>query len=51
MKVMPVTYVEQNGYKLNILEIARAKKNGKTLLNEQLEFSISHILKLAIEDK
>ena len=34
---------------LELLQIARARKNGKTLLNEQFEFIISPLLKLAIE--
>ena len=40
------------GYRLDaleILEIARARKKGLTLLNEPLEFNISPLLKLAIE--
>ena len=34
---------------LDILEIARAKKNSKTLSNRQLKFSISPLLKLAMD--
>ena len=45
-------HIEEKGYwldALEVLEIARAKKNGKILLNEQLEFNISPLLKLQIE--
>ena len=44
-------HIEPKCHKLNaleVLEIARAKKNGKSLLNWQLEFNVSPLLKLAI---
>ena len=39
-----VLHIKQKGHKLHrleILEIARGKKNGKALLNEQLDFNVS----------
>ena len=40
------------GHKLDTLEIfelVKAKQNGKPLLNEQLEFNVSPLLKLALD--
>lgn len=47
---LSVLHIEQKGYKLDILEvleIARANKVGKALLNEQLDFNISPLLTIA----
>jgi hypothetical protein len=47
---LSVLHVEQKRHKLDtlkILEIARANKVGKALLNEQLEFNISPLLAIA----
>ena len=47
-----VLHIEHKDYRLDtleILEIARARENSKTLLSEQLEFNNSPLLKLAIE--
>ena len=41
---LSVLLIEQKGCisdTLDVLEIARARKNGKTILNEKLEFNIS----------
>ena len=41
---LSVLHIGQKGYKLDSLEIATAGKNGKTSLNEQLEFNVSPLL-------
>ena len=48
---LSVLRIEQKGYRLDtleILEIARARRNAKTLLNVQIEFNILPLLKSAI---
>ena len=42
-------YIKQKGHQLNtfeVLGIAKAKKTGKALINEKLEFNVSPLSKL-----